>query len=339
METIGRLEPVALRAVWPNEASAFTPWLANNLDVLGQAVGLALVLKEREHPVGRYSLDLLVEDAQGRVVAVENQLEQTDHAHLGQLLTYCAGTQAQIVIWIAQSITNEHAAALEWLNDNTIEGVGFFGVQVEALRIGDSLPAANFQVIVRPNDVTKASRQASIKRSNWTWEAYADELRLPLERIEVGRFLAEAIADAVEERGLAWQMVMNKGYVAFQRPGSYNVLIIDLWVKRVPRLAAKVPGSPSEHGLVNPFPQLEDSWDGDNREWGWTIPPGTEIPDLSPLLDLIQPLQPATGPMQAGEPSEPNQLPEHAAIPAILAQGTTDDRSRTNGTVSTSDTL
>lgn len=305
MAAIGRLEPVNLRAVWPHEASDFTPWLAENLDVLGQAVGLALELTQREYQVGRYSLDLLLKDAQGRVVAVENQLQQTDHTHLGQLLTYCAGTQAQVVIWIAQSITDEHAAALEWLNDNTIEGVGFFGVQVEALRIGDSPPAANFSVIVRPNDVSKASRQASIKRSNWTWEAYAEELRIPQERIMVGRLLADAVADAAEERGLAWQLVMNKGYVAFQRPGSYNVLVIDLWYKRVPRLAVKVPGPPAEHSFVNPLPDLEESWDGEAREWGWTFPPGTAIPDLSPLLDLIQPLQPATGPLIAAQPDRP----------------------------------
>ncbi|MEV0352037.1 hypothetical protein AB0H88_40255 [Nonomuraea sp. NPDC050680] len=298
MVSIGRLEPVPLRNVWPNEASDFTPWLAENLDVLGQAVGLALVLKQREYPVGRYSLDLLLEDAEGRVVAVENQLDQTDHTHLGQLLTYCAGIQAQYVIWVAHSITDEHAAALAWLNENTIEGVGFFGVQVEALRIGDSSPAPNFNVIVRPNDQIKAARQARI-RSDWTWAGYAEELRIPPERIEVGRLLVEAIAEAVEERGLAWQKVMNKGYIAFQRPGSYNVLVIDLWNKRVPRLAAKIPGLPSELGLINPFPQLEESWDSDNREWGWTVPPGTAIPDLNPLLDLIQPLQPASGPMQA----------------------------------------
>src|SRR5690606_3777278 len=100
MAELGRLESVPLRAIWPNEAKDFTPWLADNLDVLGQAVGLALELRHREYPVGRYALDLLLQDAQGRVIVVENQLEQTDHGHLGQLITYCAGTQADVVIWI-----------------------------------------------------------------------------------------------------------------------------------------------------------------------------------------------------------------------------------------------
>jgi hypothetical protein len=158
MVSLGRLEPVPLRGVWPNEASDFTPWLAENLDELGQAVGLALELRQREHPVGRYALDLLLEDAQGRVVIVENQLEQTDHTHLGQLLTYCAGAKADVVIWISPSMTEEHAAALEWLNENTFAGVGFFGIELELLRIGDSLPAPHFKLVVRPNDWAKKVR-------------------------------------------------------------------------------------------------------------------------------------------------------------------------------------
>jgi hypothetical protein len=120
-----------VRSVWPNEATDFTPWLAQNLDALSQAVGLALEFRQREHPVGRYALDLLFEDTERRVVIVENQLEQTDHTHLGQLLTYCAGTSADVVIWISPFITEEHAAALEWLNENTVVGVGFFGVELE----------------------------------------------------------------------------------------------------------------------------------------------------------------------------------------------------------------
>lgn len=189
VDALGRLEPVSLRAVFANEASDFTPWLAENLDAVGQAVGLALELRQREYPVGRYSLDLLLEDAQGRVVIVENQLEQTDHTHLGQLLTYCAGTGADVVIWIARSVTDEHAAALEWLNDHTVAGVGFFGVEVELLRIGDSLPAPDFKLVVRPNDWAKNTRPPNPPQVTWTWESYATELHVPQERIEVGQQL------------------------------------------------------------------------------------------------------------------------------------------------------
>lgn len=286
-----------LRSAWPNEARDFTPWLADNLDVLGQAVGLALELRQKEYPVGRYSLDLLLQDAEGRVVAVENQLEQTDHSHLGQLLTYCAGTQAKVVIWIARTITEEHAAALEWLNANTVTGVGFFGIQVELLRIGDSVPAPNLVVIVRPNDWTKNNRSNRVDPTAWSWDAYVKELRLPRERVEVGRQLVAALIDGIEERDLAWQPVMNKGFVAIQRQGAYNVFIVDLWDNRVPRIAVKLPAAPDELNLISPYPNLKDFWSASEREWGWTVPPGAPIPDLGPLFDLAQNYNPPNGPM------------------------------------------
>ncbi|MEV4105694.1 hypothetical protein AB0J42_36100 [Nonomuraea sp. NPDC049649] len=297
MAELGRLESVPLRAIWPNEAKDFTPWLADNLDVLGQAVGLALELRHREYPVGRYALDLLLQDAQGRVIVVENQLEQTDHGHLGQLITYCAGTQADVVIWIAQTLTEEHAAALEWLNTNTVTGIGFFGVEVEVLRIGDSFPAPNFKVVVKPNDYTKSTQASRSRAAAWSWEAYIEELRIPPERIEVGQRLVDAITNEIEERGLPWQGVMNKGYVAIQRPGNYNVLTIDLYWNRAPRLAAKLPAPPDTLSITNPYPHLQDVWTASEREWGWTIPPGAELPNLDPLFDLVIPLNPASGPM------------------------------------------
>lgn len=302
MVNLGRLEPVPVRTVWPNEAYNFTPWLAENLDTLGQAVGLALELRDREYAVGRYSLDLLLEDAQGRVVIIENQLEQTDHGHLGQLLTYCAGTQAEVVIWIAESMTEEHIAALEWLNENTIAGVGFFGVEVEVVKIGDSAPAPNLKVLVRPNDWAKGSRQNRTRATTWTWAAYGTELRIPDERIQVGRDLVEAITEKTKARELPWQPVMNKGYVAIQRPGGYNVLVVDLYWNRAPRLAVKLPARPAELGFTNPYPDLAEMWVEREREWGWTIPPGSPTPDLDALFDLVQPLQPESGPMPAMPP-------------------------------------
>lgn len=131
----GKLVRLSARQGWAGEAREFTPWLAENLDELGKELGLALELRETEHKVGRYSLDMLLKDADGRVVIVENQFEQTNHDHLGKLLTYCAGTQAQVVIWIAESINDEHAAALTWLNQNTDEDIAFFGVELELCRL------------------------------------------------------------------------------------------------------------------------------------------------------------------------------------------------------------
>jgi hypothetical protein len=108
--SFGNLERVPARSGWPHEAHKSTPWLAENVELLGDALGLPLELKAREHQVGRYSLDLLLADATERVVIVENHFGQTDHDHLGKLLTYCAGPEADVVIWIAERLNEERGA-------------------------------------------------------------------------------------------------------------------------------------------------------------------------------------------------------------------------------------
>lgn len=149
---IGRIEEVNIREVWPNEAVDFTPWLAENLDVLGKELGIELELDRTEAPVGKYSLDILATDVNGdSVIAIENQIAGTDHSHLGQLMTYAAGTRANIVVWIASKFQEEHRAALDWLNEGTGESLEFFGVEVRAVKIGDSQPAPLFRLIATPN--------------------------------------------------------------------------------------------------------------------------------------------------------------------------------------------
>jgi hypothetical protein len=226
-ERFGRLERRPAREGWRNEPTDFTPWLAENLDLLGGELGLALTLEKREHAVGRYSLDLLLSDARGRVVIVENQFEVTDHDHIGKVLTYCAGTNAQVVVWIAEAFTDEHLAALQWLNDNTNVGVGFYGVELELLQIG-SERAPHFNVLVRPNEWVQRERRTTAARTEWDWERYASELRHPAPRIEVARALTEAIVAAAAERDLPWQVRFRKGYVSFQRPGDYTILVVAL---------------------------------------------------------------------------------------------------------------
>ncbi len=172
----GRLRSLPASEGWTHEGRYFTPWLAENLDLLGVELGLELRLVKREHPIGRYSLDLLLEDAEGRTVAVENQFGRTDHDHLGKVLTYCAGAEAKVVIWIAETLTEEHVAALEWLNENTVEDVGFFGVEFELLAIDDSKPAPHFRVVVKPNGWVKRVRRESPPRRTWTREEILAEL-------------------------------------------------------------------------------------------------------------------------------------------------------------------
>lgn len=141
-----------LRATWPNEAQHFTPWLAENIVELGEALGMDLELQQTEAPVGGYSLDILATDLSSRrPVIIENQLETTDHSHLGQLLTYAAGFDAEAVVWVTREFRDEHRQALDWLNQRTGEDTQFFGVTVELWRIGESLPAPHFNVVATPN--------------------------------------------------------------------------------------------------------------------------------------------------------------------------------------------
>lgn len=157
---LGRLSPVDPRSVWANEAHDFTPWLERNLDVLTDALGIeGIVSVRREVPVGGFSLDLLGEDSHGRLIAVENQLDGSDHSHLGQLLVYAAGLGASVVVWVAPRLREEHRAVLDWLNDHTDTDVDFFGVELGVVRIGDSPPAPVFNVVAQPNDWGKATRQ------------------------------------------------------------------------------------------------------------------------------------------------------------------------------------
>ena len=149
------LKDVPLREAWPHEANDFTPWLADNLHRLSQAIGVDLELEGTEVSVEGFSADILARiPSDNSMVVIENQLENTDHTHLGQVLTYLAGLEAQTVIWIAREFQGPHLSAIRWLNSHTVDPFAFFAVKVRAVRIGDApAPVAPlFEVLERPND-------------------------------------------------------------------------------------------------------------------------------------------------------------------------------------------
>lgn len=161
---LGRLERVDLRQIWTTEATEFTPWLARpeNLSVLGETLGIDLELEAQEKAVGPFRADILCKDiGTDSWVLVENQLERTDHTHLGQLLTYASGLEAVTIVWIAARFTDEHRSTLDWLNKITDESFRFFGLEVELWRIGDSPAAPKFNIISKPNDWSRAVASAA----------------------------------------------------------------------------------------------------------------------------------------------------------------------------------
>ena len=160
-QTLGQLKRVDLREIWMTEAADFTPWLARieNIAVLANTLGVDLEVEAQEKVVGPFRADILCKDINADTwVLIENQLERTDHKHLGQLLTYAAGLQAVTIVWISASFTDEHRATLDWLNKITDESFRFFGLEIELWQIGNSPAAPKFNIISKPNDW---SRQAS----------------------------------------------------------------------------------------------------------------------------------------------------------------------------------
>lgn len=150
---IGRIQRVALRRVWRHEAQDFTTWLEDNIDVLEDATGLRLSGVEREHPAGAFSVDLIAEDTDGRAVVIENQLEKSDHDHLGKLLTYLVGIQARLAIWIVADPRPEHVSVITWLNESS--SADFYLLKIEAVRIGNSVPAPLLTQIAGPSEETR----------------------------------------------------------------------------------------------------------------------------------------------------------------------------------------
>ncbi|WP_437765667.1 DUF4268 domain-containing protein [Sorangium sp. KYC3313] len=173
MTDLGEIRALEIRDIWPNEARDFTPWLAANIARLGEALGMDLEVVATEAEVGDFSLDLLAKDlGSGRSAVIENQFGNTNHDHLGKLITYGSGVDAGAIIWVTESVREEHRQALEWLNRRTDAELHFFLVLVEVMRIDESRPAVVFKPVVFPNEWQRITREKAERQPSSKGEAY-----------------------------------------------------------------------------------------------------------------------------------------------------------------------
>ena len=161
MAEIGRLIEVDVRELWKHEQYDFSNWLAkeSNIEYLNEILGLTLIEVDKEINVGPYRCDIVATDeTSGLKVIIENQLESTNHDHLGKIITYASGLDAKVIVWIVKEAKEEHRAAIEWLNNYTSSEIDFFLIEIHAYKIGDSNPAPKFEVVEKPNDFVKRSK-------------------------------------------------------------------------------------------------------------------------------------------------------------------------------------
>ncbi len=161
---IGRIKALPIRDIFKNEARDFTTWMESNIEALSERIEINLTVVQREHAAGDFNVDLLCEDSDGRRVIIENQLETTNHDHLGKLLTYLVNLDAKIAIWVTPVPRPEHQKVIEWLNETTPADISFYLIKAEAVRIGTSAPAALFTILAGPDVQTK---KAGIDKEEW----------------------------------------------------------------------------------------------------------------------------------------------------------------------------
>lgn len=217
--TISRLTKVPLRDLWKHEAHSFTVWLADNLDFLSEALGYQLTLDQREISAGDFSADIRAEDPQGNYVIIENQLEKTNHDHLGKLITYMSNLDAKTAIWITSEPRPEHEAAVHWLNETLPEDTAFYLIKIEAYKIGDSDSAPLFTIVAGPSPETKqvgAQKKELAKRHVQRLDFWKQLLEKSKEKTSVFSNISAGtkswVSASAGRRGFIFAYVINMDY-------------------------------------------------------------------------------------------------------------------------------
>lgn len=237
---IGRLEEVELRELWKHEEYNFSEWLSQkeNIDNLNDILGLSLTDILKETNVGGFQCDLYATDeTSGMKVVIENQLEQSNHEHLGKLITYASGLDAQVAVWIVKRAREEHRSAIEWLNNNTNNKINFFLLELHAYKIGDSLPAPQFVVIEQPNGFIKFNNSTSSSLSRAESERLEFWNRFNEKLAEMGKPFNNRkpsirawydVAIGIRTTHIAIELVNKESYI---RVGLYSTNDRDLFDK------------------------------------------------------------------------------------------------------------
>lgn len=180
---LGTIENLSLKSLWPGEATHFTPWLADNLEILGKKLGMDLLLESTEASAGDFSADIVARDlSSNKLVVIENQFGGTDHKHLGQLITYSSVLGAGAVVWIAESIRPEHKAAMDFLNMNLKESLSLYAIEASAIRINDSKPAFILSVVSMPNEANTSGSE-NVQGTSETQEMYRSYFQLLIDEL------------------------------------------------------------------------------------------------------------------------------------------------------------
>ncbi len=261
MLEFGELKRIPLREKWTKEATEFTPWLAEHIQMLGNALGMDLEIVDQEASVGDFSLDLLAQDlGSSRTVVIENQFNRTDHDHLGKLLTYAAGFDASIVIWISEEVRDEHRQAMEWLNQRTDTETQFFGVVLEILQIDDSNLALNFKLVVSPNEWQKSKKQktpSTISPKSEKSEKYKSYFQVLIDELrEKHNFTGARVGQPQNWysfssgiRGISYGVRFSQGgkvraqVCIYQRERENRIELFDVLEKRKSEITANFGGS------------------------------------------------------------------------------------------------
>ena len=243
---ISRLKKVHLRELWEHEAHNFTTWLAENLDFLSETIGFQLSLDQREISAGAFSADIRAEDPQGNYVIIENQLEKTDHDHLGKLITYMSNLEAKTAIWITSEPRPEHEAAVHWLNETLPADTSFYLIKIEAYKIDNSDPAPLFTIVAGPSAETtqigvqkKELAERHIQRIEF-WTALLEKLKTEIPAYKnISPSKDNWIGTTLGKGGLAYNFVLKMDdsrielYIDFgDGRGEENKSIFDTLYKR-----------------------------------------------------------------------------------------------------------